>query len=172
MDANCASAPPEEWRDVPTMPGYRVSSLGRVIGPRGRVLSLRTNFCGYQCFHARRGGKETFKFAHVAACEAFHGPKPDGCEVRHLNGVRHDNRISNLCWGTKLENAQDMRDHGNVAFGERNASARLSESQAIEVLLSPLNGPALAKRFKVTVQTIYLIRSRKTWKHLTPNPNP
>jgi hypothetical protein len=33
----------EEWRDVVGSPGYKVSNLGRVLGPRGRVLKPQTH---------------------------------------------------------------------------------------------------------------------------------
>src|SRR5262249_12949164 len=33
-------------------------------------------------------------------------------EVRHLNGIRTDNRPENLAWGTKSENMQDAVRHG------------------------------------------------------------
>ena len=37
------------------------------------------------------------KFEHVIVWENYFGkPKPAGCEIHHLNGVRTDNRIENL----------------------------------------------------------------------------
>jgi hypothetical protein len=50
---------------------------------------------------------------HVSVCRAFHGEKPTPLhEVRHLNGDPLDNRPENLRWGTRKENAADMRAHG------------------------------------------------------------
>ena len=42
---------------------------------------------------------------HRLVLLAFGGPQPAGCEVRHLNRDKLDNRIGNLAWGTKTENA-------------------------------------------------------------------
>jgi hypothetical protein len=49
---------------------------------------------------------------HSLMAEAFIGPRPDGQEVRHLNGQPADNRIENLTYGSKSENAYDSIEHG------------------------------------------------------------
>lgn len=46
---------------------------------------------------------------HQIVLEAFCGPCPDGMEVLHGNGIRTDNRLSNLRYGTRSEN-----DTGNT----------------------------------------------------------
>jgi hypothetical protein len=48
---------------------------------------------------------------HVLVLNAFVGPCPLGMETRHLNGKPYDNRLSNLCWGTPVENAADAIRH-------------------------------------------------------------
>lgn len=44
--------------------------------------------------------------------ETFVGPPPPGLEVRHLDGVSHNNLLSNLVYGTHLENMRDRLIHG------------------------------------------------------------
>lgn len=41
---------------------------------------------------------------HVLVARAFHGPKPIGMEVLHLNHDPADNRPQNLVYGTRSEN--------------------------------------------------------------------
>lgn len=49
---------------------------------------------------------------HTLVAMAWHGPRPDGQECRHLNGDPTDNRPENLAWGTRAENMADMVRHG------------------------------------------------------------
>lgn len=44
------------------------------------------------------------------------GPLPPGKETRHKDGDSTNNRRDNLSYGTKAENAEDRRAHGNYAL--------------------------------------------------------
>lgn len=41
---------------------------------------------------------------HTLVCTAFHGPRPDGFQCDHINGIPTDNRACNLQWVTPAEN--------------------------------------------------------------------
>ena len=41
---------------------------------------------------------------HHAVALAWIGPRPNGCECDHLNGITTDNRVCNLQWVTRKEN--------------------------------------------------------------------
>lgn len=51
---------------------------------------------------------------HQLVASAFFGPPPPKMEVRHLNGIPHDNRIENLRYGTRKENIRDGVNHGTM----------------------------------------------------------
>lgn len=98
---------------------YEVSDRGRVRratpgrGARaGHVLSPHITRNGYQQVALRRDGKTFSRLVCQLVCESFHGPRPTGMEVRHLNGQSADDRPENLAWGTHFENMQDVRRHG------------------------------------------------------------
>ena len=63
-------------------------------------------------------GKLKMHLAHVWVLEAFVGPRPKGAVARHLNDNRHDNRLENLMWGSRSENAQDAVINGKRKLRE------------------------------------------------------
>lgn len=107
--------PQEEWRPVPSCPGWEASSLGR-FRLNGRIRRpYRNNRTGYLFFGSwlrGMGGKN--HYAHRMVLEAFVGPAAVGAVTRHLNGVRDDNRAENLAWGTYAENYADSVRHGTA----------------------------------------------------------
>lgn len=117
----------EQWRDVPGWEGfYEVSDLGRVRSVqrvvkrsngwpqtvRSRVLLAPIGSHGYPRVNlSRPGGKPVQLLVHHLVLEAFIGPRPAGTETLHGNGVRDDCRLTNLRWGTSVENKADVKRH-------------------------------------------------------------
>jgi len=67
---------------------------------------------GYR--HARIYG--THKLIHRVIWEHVHGPIPKGMHIDHINGVKDDNRISNLRLVTPMENAQNRPTTKGVSW--------------------------------------------------------
>lgn len=109
-----------EWRPVHGFErDYEISDEGSVRrstpgrGARaGHVLKPHTTRTGYRQVALRRDGQTFSKLICQLVCETFHGPRPLGLEVRHLDGNSQNDAADNLRWGTHLENAADMRRHG------------------------------------------------------------
>ncbi len=106
----------EEWRPIPSYPDYEASGLGRIRSnrrKRSRIMtpSLTGTYLAV-CLRADTSrGKRTVT-VHSLVAEAFHGPRPSGLEVRHLNGDSADNRVVNLSYSTHGENLRDRARHG------------------------------------------------------------
>lgn len=120
----------EEWRWVIGYEGkYKVSSMGRVMSfattaytgrtsEFGVIKKLTTSKSGYSIVSLSNKGKSRARFVHHLALEAFCGPRQDGLEARHLDGVRTNNRVQNLAWGTSRENSADrMGLNGSQRLG-------------------------------------------------------
>lgn len=93
-----------------------MSNLGKVLGPRGWVLTPRAHQFGYPQvdIYYRDGDARVRRtcLIHHLVLEAFVGPRPQGCECRHLDGNPTNNILTNLVWGTHVENMRDRARHG------------------------------------------------------------
>lgn len=97
----------EEWRPVKDWDGlYEVSDLGRVRNPRkgNRILDGWTTKQGYVSVHLYYNGIYKKRPVHQLVAEAFCQNPDDKPFIDHINGIRTDNRASNLRWCTAKEN--------------------------------------------------------------------
>jgi hypothetical protein len=113
----------EAWRPIPGYPGYDASSLGRVRSRRqcrtGKLMRVCVNpQSGYFQVGLRDdGGTQRHRPVHYFVTRAFFGPRPEGMIVRHLDGTRTNNHLSNLMYGTYAENSADRLRHGTMPIG-------------------------------------------------------
>ena len=161
----------EIWKPAPHFEDlYEVSSEGRVRNKRGHILKARLSNCGYERVALSRNCAYTHLSIHRLVLTAFCGvPEPD-IECRHLDGDRTNNRLSNLQWGTKLENARDRIGHGRQVRGAQISLAKLNDRkvQIIKWMLARGNMPQkkIAALFGVAQTKISAIHTGQTWKHV------
>lgn len=180
----------EFWRTVADFPDYEVSWGGDVRRATpaanswpGRMLAKILDADGYYRAHLHRDGKAKSVPIHRLVCIAFHGEQPtvEHCCVGHYNGIRTDNRASNLRWVTYQENSDDMRVHGtvlrgdrsparktpsNMARGSKNGNSRASEEQAIAIKRMTGTHAEIARAIGVSRYLVAHIRTGRTWRHL------
>lgn len=109
----------ERWAPVPGYEGdYEVSTLGRVRswklyrGDRGPRILATTLRAGYPAVTLFRDGAANLQSVHAVVMLAFVGPRPEGHEIRHLDGDRTNACLTNLEYGTRSENRFDTVRHG------------------------------------------------------------
>lgn len=163
-----------ERRPWPRNPRYLVGEDGTIIGPGSRgqspgELTPAQTPRGYQFVNVWPRGQRRSEYVHVIVCETFHGPRPDGMEVAHDNGIRRDNRAVNLSWKTPKGNQDDRRRHGTDTRGEDHAPAKLTEYAVREIRRRAAGGEshrALGREFDTCQQNISRIVTRRTWVHI------
>lgn len=143
---------PELWRDVIDYEGlYQVSNLGQLRSRdrivqyvcngqsitrtyKGRKKRLQISPSGYlQVTLSKEGRQRTFRVHKIVAL-AWLGSRPLQHVIRHGPDGQLDNSVSNLCYGTKTEDAYDRRRDGTHrgrcvrrSDGVEFASLRLAE---------------------------------------------
>jgi hypothetical protein len=165
----------EIWRDVVGFEGrYAVSNLGRVkslareVAQKSRsgnaytrtvperILRPGPKWSGHVSVALGRGNSRD---VHVLVAEAFHGPRPAGHEVRHLDGDPANNHASNLVWGTRGDNGRDKKWHP----APHGYKLRPPQIQEIKRSLScGETGAALSRRFGVSQSTVSAIKHGRT----------
>lgn len=114
---------------------------------------------GYGSF--RLNGKN--EGAHRASYIIFNGDIPAGLCVMHSCDNPLCVNPGHLSLGTVKDNAIDRNKKLRQAYGERNSGAKLTESQASEIISSRSGACALAKEYGVHRSTIHRIRTKRTW---------
>lgn len=113
MSDRC-TAQEEIWKPIPGWPEYEASSLGRIASvKRGdrQILSGGKTDTGYRNVLLYRKGDRVGRRVHQLVALTFLGPRPEGLEIRHLDGDQINNAVSNLAYGTHAENMADRRRH-------------------------------------------------------------
>lgn len=149
----------EVWLPAVGLPGYQVSNLGNVIGPRGKVLNPMTTDSGHRYFIARRKKR----YVHAVVLGAFIGPCPPGQECLHGDDNPSNNRVDNLRWGTRLENMQQRKANGGYTSGVDHHSAKISPEIAEEIRVAAGSSRAVAVKYGVSHTTVLEVRRNHRW---------
>lgn len=109
----------ERWKPIPGFDDrFLASDQGNIMSVnyhnygRQRILKKSLNKCGYEVVCLFYKGKGHVCLVHRLVAKAFLD-NPNGLPViNHLNEIKTDNRLDNLCWCS-------IRD--NINYGTRNA---------------------------------------------------
>ena len=113
----------EEWLPIPGYEGrYEVSSEGRVkslMRATPLIMKQVPDKDGYLTLCLQSARRQQTHKVHCLVLLAFEGPRPDGLQVRHLDGRPTNNKRGNLRYGTSQENTADSMAHGTFNFNGR-----------------------------------------------------
>lgn len=167
-----------EYRAVPGYPEYRVGSDGSFwsswnlgnhkVDGKWRRLKGGISKAGYVIVSTMP--LVTKQYLHRLVMLAFHGPS--SMDVLHKNGIKTDNAIENLRYGTPKENSEDSRKHGTLAIGEKNGHAKLTKELVVELREQFVSRSreyginALSRKYNLPPGCIKHAVNRTTWKHV------
>lgn len=143
-------------KTIPGFPGYLVCEKGRVYSTKYSLHPRRMHMTKSRDGYVRvmlccKGQKKTMQ-VHRLVLLTYCGEPSDSKQVAcHLNGIRDDNRLANLRWGSRSENEGDKTSHPWY---------KLSPDQVDQIRLEASLGKSvkdLARLFKVSSRLIYYI---------------
>lgn len=95
----------ETWKDIKGYEGlYQVSDEGNIRSKNGIIRPSKNN-SGYLVTHLSKDGRVKSRLVHRIVAIAFLGDVPMGKEVDHINENKLDNRVENLRYLSRFDNA-------------------------------------------------------------------
>ncbi|NUP15455.1 MAG: hypothetical protein HOZ81_04995 [Streptomyces sp.] len=180
----------ETWEPIPGYEGMyeasdrgRVRSLDRTVtrtdGRTRRLNGRLLKTCidantGYPKVTLYREATPTHRYVHALVAEAFLGPRPQGAEVAHRDGVKTNATLANLRYATSAENSADQLLHGTSNRGARNPGVVLNEESVLAIALGLRAGARqkdLAAQFGVSRTAVSAISTGRSWGYLTGRGN-
>ncbi len=172
----------EIWKDIPGYDGYQASNLGNIkslyyrkrikdkINPK--IMSKVSHTGGYLRVNIKKDGEEYCKDKYIQSliALAFLGEMPDGYEVNHIDGNKHNNNIDNLEYVTHKENLHHaIKIKGNWQSTAKKTKQRHTNLTQQEIIFIQENRYKIKPRelseiFKVNLQTIYQTQNCRTYK--------
>lgn len=173
-------------KDIPGYEGlYAITKRGRVWSYRrkinnkdgrtriigGRYLKPCLNQTGYYAISLSDGIKKSSYLLHRLIALTYI-PKVDGKDfINHIDGVKTNNKISNLEWCTRSENVLHAEAHGLMRHpkGEDSGTSKVTEEQVREIRRRFSEGEfcyKIAEDFPLGKSAVNYIANGTTWKHL------
>ena len=171
----------EIFKILDDYPAYRISNYGRIqtrwqmggyydgfkVIDRWKDLVPFKEKHGYLSVTLSNGvDKPKRHRIHILVIKTFLGEKPkDKQLVRHLDSNPGNNNLSNLCYGTYVENENDKIENGT--WNTRNGGAKITREQVNEIRVKGnlgLTHDEISKEYGVSRPTITRTINKKIWK--------
>lgn len=165
----------EIWKPIPKVPGYEASNLGR-IRTIERLVTFKNRWGSQSTFlkklkiikQAVRSENSQYMSVvllgrishavHRVVVSAFVGEIPKGMDVNHINGIKTDNRISNLEICTRKQNI-----HHSMRMGLKKRRFSPEDIRAIRFFHVRGSAEILAKVFGCSKSAINEISGRRAY---------
>lgn len=165
----------EQFKPIKGYEGrYEISNFGHIkfLYRNGGILKTRVNKIGYERATLLKETVIGYFSVHRLVAQYFiDNPHGYDC-VGHKDNNRLNNHADNLEWCTHQQNSSYMVAQRRQAFGEKNAKAKLKESDVTEIMYLRKTGltlQAIADNYGVTKQSIHAIIKGESWSYLDKN---
>lgn len=153
---------------------YQISNFGEVRTKKKLKRKKNViNKYGYVQIQLCVNGKPVTVLVHRLVALAFvKNPDPDKFnEVNHINGKKQDNYYGNLEWTDRSGNIKHAYDNAlRTQNGEDNPHHKYTTKQIVKVckmLQKGFSVKEISKKTKVSKRTIYHVKYREKWKHIS-----
>jgi len=151
---------------------YHIDADGRIWKPDGGKWKRAEKLGRYKQVMFREGKGEPWHYVYAHRVVAlFHlGDIPDGYEINHKDGKKHNNHPANLEIVTKSQNATHSVRVLRKNRGECHGMSKITDEIARTIrrlCCTDMPRKDIAARFGVHPSCVSHIKARRTWKHVT-----
>lgn len=162
-------------KQIPFARKYSIDKVGNIFSSiSNKLITPHLMECGYMRVKllCDDGLRRSFLVHRVVALTYIHNPF-NKSEVNHINGIKSDNRLSNLEWVTRSENQKHAFVSGlNSNSGINNGRSLLTVKEVLEIYWKLFNGARnsdVAKDYGISNTAVMEIKSKKNWTEVTVN---
>ena len=176
----------EVWKDVVGYEGYyQVSDYGRVrsldrevpLGKstkkiKGKIRKQVLHNLGYPMLNLYKNKEAKGCLVHRLVALHFVDNVNGYQEINHINGIKDDNRATNLEWCTRSQNLKHARDTGlTKQTGTDSSLAKLTKDEVLKIRKtyekdSSITYEVLASAFNVGASTIGRVVRREVYQNV------
>lgn len=113
-----------------------------------------------------RDGTKKKKLISRLVYEIYGSKEIGDLVVRHMDGNKDNNHISNLEVGTVLDNNRDKQRHGTQCRGSSHGTSKLKEDEIPEIRDRSNNIKSLMAKYNISKALVDKIRAKEIWKHV------
>ena len=176
----------ERWSKIPNYEKFymasnlgRIKSIGRWVNTCGdgkryveeRIMKPQKRPDGYLMVGLSKNNKTTSKTIHRLVLTSFLDQPPKKEFVNHIDGNKKNNKLSNLEWVDKSENAKHSFRLGlsKPTRGELSGVSKLKEKDVLDIKRRALSGElakSISNDYNISNATVYQIKNGKRWAHI------
>jgi len=158
-----------EWAKIPSFEDYYVSRNGKILSTKmktPRILKPIKSKSGHLYVFLYKNSKMFKVWVHRAVLITFNRFPKSNEECRHLDGNPENNYLTNITWGTRMENVLDRWEHGTMPLPHESKFTKLTPEDIplIQNMKNKKSSRAVAKIFKTSHTTIQKIWRNERWK--------